>query len=255
MANGSIPRRPPADVRRELRQEANFGCVICGVPIIQYHHIVPFAEEKHHDPDRMVALCPNHHDHAGPNAEALTPDQLYEYKENPHNSQKVEYEFFFESGNPYLKLAGNYFQVTEDRRMTILEVEGESLFDIGFRNGILTYDLTLYDEDDNLMAEIKENEWIAYTDEVWDMEYRKNKFSIWHEPRDIGLKLEYSSDDDLVALQGSFYHSGVRIEAKPSGINAPGLNMTNSRVYGFSVAIALSNIEGELRVTSVGTPR
>ena len=54
-------RIPPADVKRELRQEVNFGCAICGAPLLEYHHIIPYSEAEHHDPDHMVAVCPNHH--------------------------------------------------------------------------------------------------------------------------------------------------------------------------------------------------
>ena len=94
----------PAEIKRQLRQEANFGCVVCGAPIIQYHHIIPYSEREHHDPEHMTVLCPNHHSHAGPDSEALTPDMLYEYKSEPHNSDIVDYEFYFESETPIVTI-------------------------------------------------------------------------------------------------------------------------------------------------------
>jgi hypothetical protein len=62
--NGHLTREPPAAVKRQLRQEAAFGCCICGHPIYQYHHIRPFEPNHHHDPDDMMLLCPNHHHEA-----------------------------------------------------------------------------------------------------------------------------------------------------------------------------------------------
>jgi hypothetical protein len=32
-------REIPSEIKRQLRQEAGFGCCICGIPIIEYHHI------------------------------------------------------------------------------------------------------------------------------------------------------------------------------------------------------------------------
>ena len=59
------PRKAiPAGVARQLRQEAGFGCCKCGVPILQYHHIVEWAEDQHYRSEDMMVLCPLHHDQA-----------------------------------------------------------------------------------------------------------------------------------------------------------------------------------------------
>jgi hypothetical protein len=200
-----MARRPPADVRRQLRQEANFGCVVCGCPVIQYHHIEFWKDEEHHDPDRMVALCPNHHSHAGPNAEALTPDQLYEYKENPHNESSVEYDFLYESEMPYISFAGSHCGLRTSDEMTVLKVFGEELIQISYVDGMLEFSVKLFDDDGSLMAELDHNEWVVYTEETWDLEYRADFFKIWHEPRDIGLEVRYDSDSDEIFLRGNFY--------------------------------------------------
>lgn len=68
MTNEDLARRPPTDVRRRLRQEVGFGCPVegCGNPYLEYHHFdPPWEVERHHDPDRMVALCATHHAKAG----------------------------------------------------------------------------------------------------------------------------------------------------------------------------------------------
>ena len=57
-------RPTPEPIARQLRQEAGFGCCRCGYPIVQYHHIIPYAEDHHFRPEDMMALCPNCHDAA-----------------------------------------------------------------------------------------------------------------------------------------------------------------------------------------------
>jgi 5-methylcytosine-specific restriction endonuclease McrA len=59
-----VQREPPAHVKRQLRQEAGFGCCVCGYPFYEYHHIREFALDSHHDPKDMMVLCPNHHHQA-----------------------------------------------------------------------------------------------------------------------------------------------------------------------------------------------
>jgi hypothetical protein len=120
----------PEPVRRELRQEVNFGCAICGCPVLEMHHIIPRSEKEHNDPNHMIALCRNHHALAGPQAEGLTPDQLYEYKQNPYNSNIVDYDFYFESGMPILEFGGGECLLVDNDEMTLLHINGEDIVKI-----------------------------------------------------------------------------------------------------------------------------
>lgn len=57
-----LSRQIPEAVKRQVRQQCGFGCVICGLGIIQYEHVDPeFHEAKVHDPSRMTLLCPRCH--------------------------------------------------------------------------------------------------------------------------------------------------------------------------------------------------
>lgn len=76
----------PAAVAYQLRREAAFGCCVCGNPIVQYHHIVPYAVEPHFRPEDMMALCPNHHDEA--NSGAMTARRQRRYKAEPYNHKR-----------------------------------------------------------------------------------------------------------------------------------------------------------------------
>ncbi|QDX39851.1 HNH endonuclease [Salarchaeum sp. JOR-1] len=214
----------PEPVRREVRQEANFGCAICGNPIIEIHHIVPRSEEEHNDPERMIALCRNHHALAGPQAEGITPDQLYEYKEDPHNSDLVDYDFYFESETPLIEFAGCKCQLRDLDKMSILSVNGDDLVTMSYSEGVLQFSARLYNQEGDLVAELNENEWTAYTEDVWDLTYNGNQFKIWHDKRDIGIEIRYDSDTDRIFMRGNFYKDGALVRATPSKIVFPGNN-------------------------------
>lgn len=53
-----LERNIPEGIRRRVRQECGFGCVICGLAIVQYEHIdPPFADATAHDPEKVALLC------------------------------------------------------------------------------------------------------------------------------------------------------------------------------------------------------
>lgn len=53
--------------KREVRQRCGFGCVMCGYPIITYHHLEEWAETQDDSPENLVLLCERCHReyHAG----------------------------------------------------------------------------------------------------------------------------------------------------------------------------------------------
>lgn len=56
-------RHPPVATRRDLRTEARHKCAICRSDLpLQYHHILPWGELRHHDPNHMLAICGGCHD-------------------------------------------------------------------------------------------------------------------------------------------------------------------------------------------------
>jgi hypothetical protein len=233
-----MSRRPPAAVRRELRQEVNFGCAICGAPILQYHHIVPYSEEEHHDPDRMVALCPNHHQQAGPQGAAISRDRLYEHKESPANRTITDYEFYFDSGTPQITFGGMNCILEDAEEMVLLEVDYLPLVSMSYIDGILSFDCCLYNPSNELIAGVNENEWWADPRSVWDLQYQPNRFKVWHGPRDIGLEVTYDHDSDQISIRGNLYYNGEEIRATPSKINIGGNRIVGGAVIDISTAIS-----------------
>jgi hypothetical protein len=103
--------RPPTPdpIARQLRQEAGFGCCKCGHPIVQYHHIIPFANEAHFRAADMMALCPNCHGEA--TGGALTSARQRYYKANPFNLERGFARGWLTINEDYLGvvLGGNEF--------------------------------------------------------------------------------------------------------------------------------------------------
>ena len=78
-----MTRKPPAKVRKQLRQEVGFRCPVegCGNPYLTWHHFdPPWHVENHHRPEGMIALCLDHA--AKADGGAFTDDQLRTLKKN-----------------------------------------------------------------------------------------------------------------------------------------------------------------------------
>src|SRR5664280_824966 len=57
-----LRRTIPPDIKRLVRVNAGFGCVICGSSIVDYEHVDPtFANAREHNPDCITLLCIQHH--------------------------------------------------------------------------------------------------------------------------------------------------------------------------------------------------
>ena len=80
-------RTPLAKIRRLLRREVGFGCLVegCGSPYLTYHHFdPPWARRHHHELKGMLALCLQHHKEA--DAGAFTDSQLRQLKKRKSKS-------------------------------------------------------------------------------------------------------------------------------------------------------------------------
>ncbi len=59
-------RHPPIVVRRELLVECGHQCAICNSDApLRFHHILDWANLRHHDPKHMLAICGSCHDKIG----------------------------------------------------------------------------------------------------------------------------------------------------------------------------------------------
>jgi len=214
-----MARIPPAEVKRELRQEVNFGCAVCGAPLLEYHHIIPYSEIEHHDPDHMIALCPNHHRLSDDGA--ISRSELYEYKNNPELTDVVEYEFYFDPDSPVIPLGTNLIEIAEFGRYKILQIEDEPIISINYIDGRIEFDVNFYNDSNDLIAVITDNEWWADSHEFWDMKYKSRRLTLWNSKYEIGFKCEYQPEDRRIAIRGRFLYEGEEFIIHPSSIKFP----------------------------------
>ena len=207
-----MARNVPAAVARQLRQEAGFGCCVCGCPILQYHHIIKWAEDQHFRPEDMMVLCPSHHDQATKGA--MPEAEQRKRKANPNNVEQG-----FANGLLAVKqdyCAADLGSVTIVGEGPFLEINGEPVlgFDLGDQN--LEISLKLFDEHDNLLLEIDRNDWVAGDPLPWDIEANWQTLTIRERARTISISIDGKSVP--LEMSGEFWRSGKLVKIGKNGI-------------------------------------
>jgi hypothetical protein len=207
-----LSREIPAAVKREIRQRDGFGCVICGLGIIQYEHVDPeFKDARSHDPDAIALLCPQCHSKI--TTRMWSKGRVKLAMRNPKCKQ-VGYarEFFdFSEGHPALQFGGMLLRNCP----TPIEVGGHPLFKIAppelpgepfLFSGLFT------DSNGNVSLEIENNEWKAYSDS-WDVEVRGPTIKIREAQRVVHLILNVVQPDTIVVEKLEMSLGGLRFQA------------------------------------------
>ncbi len=103
-----VSRTPPKKIIEKLLKEVNFGCPIpgCGSPFLTIHHFDPPWSQKHsHNPDGMIALCPEHHNMA--DIGIYTKEQLRYFKKHPYVQDKLKVKWPWDPEKIVFRMGGS----------------------------------------------------------------------------------------------------------------------------------------------------
>jgi hypothetical protein len=208
-------RRPPIlpPVALQLRQEAGFGCCVCGLPIYQYHHIIPWRDEPHYRSSDMMILCPNHHDRVTKGA--MSERRQRRYKNEPHNIKRgcAGGKLEIDREDCALVYGGNLFR--GNGRILIIDKRSIISIRIGEHHNL---EVTLCLEDDmgSIIAYIWNNEWISGDPMPWDIKSDYRTLTIRRGVRDIRLSLDAKRTPAV--LRGQFWRSGHLIKISEKNV-------------------------------------
>jgi hypothetical protein len=205
----------PEPLKRELRQESYFGCILCGNPIIQYHHIIPYSEVQCHEKENLAILCLEHHFRV--TCGEIPSNLIIKAKEKPYNKNVTSVRKNFLLGD-YNNLILNIGSITFLRTPIPIMIKNEPLLTIKpDLSGNALLSAKIYDVNNELLVRIIDNEWIAYkSDIVWDIKYFPGHLKICSDIRKI--LLEFSINEDKLDLRANMFFDGVNVNATPDYI-------------------------------------
>jgi len=233
--------KTPSEVKRRLRQRARFGCCRCGLPIYQYHHIIPYSEDQHFRVEDMMLLCPLCHDMATKGV--FSEAQQREMQASPFNVRRGLAGGMLYTKQEYCAvLAGGVLLVGEG---PVIVADGEPLLTLTpGTNGHVGLSASLHDKNDNLVALIEDNEWISGDATVWDMESDHQKLVVRSSVNKVALNLNMKGEP--AHLRAKFWRSGYMVDLRGIGIRVNGVNAGQHLSEGLAFAGMTLDLDTEI---------
>jgi len=207
-----LNRDIPDPIKLQIRKNSKFGCVLCRLFIYEYAHINPkYSEAKEHDPKKICLLCPTHHAQFDKGLIGINHIEK-KYLSNDMYSNNNRGTEFTVLERPLTFHLGNITFSNPDR---ILIIDNKPIISIGrdFEDKLLL-NAIFYDNNSNIILEIKNNEWMAKTDQ-WDIETKANKLIIKNEPNHTVLEATVVSNNELSFDKlEMFLPNGILFEAE-----------------------------------------
>ncbi len=217
-------RNTPLPIQRILRQEANFGCVICGCPIIEYAHIIPYETTHDFNPKDMTVLCPT--DHYRFDNNGFSEKEIRQAKASPFSRVSVQDSFFISKPEMAINL-GDLKIIDTPRALVIRDFD---IISVQNENGFAQFEVNFFDRFNNFVGIIYENNWVVDRTLVWDIEYKPQHLLIRNAPRQISFDVEVK--DGELFLKGKLHYRGSDVEITQTEVILPG----NNRLIGGTFA-------------------
>lgn len=212
-----LSRYIPADVTRQVRRECGFGCVICGLAIVQYEHIDPaFADATVHDPAKIALLCAACHDHV--TRGQWSKQRVIDARRQPVTFTKGYSHDAFDINHPFtLQVGSNLFH---DVRSIIREPGRGDWFTIEPPEGNAAparISATFFDAAGTPSLSIERNEWTCPT-AVWDMKIEGRIIEVRHTKSELGLRLRASPPHHLAIERLNMRRGDIRLDINETGL-------------------------------------
>lgn len=211
----------PLPIQRAVRQRCGFGCVICGLPLYEYEHMLGWAQTQRHVAEEITLLCDKHHREK--TGGLLPIEQVKQANANPYNLRNgasKPYDLHYEGPECEVLIGGNRFTTKDSGYGTStvpISVDGIPLIGFVLGDGHLLANLNLFDEFNNLVLRIFNNE-LIYHPETWDIELIGRNLVIREAQRKILIDVSFEVPNRIIINRGRFLCNGVEILVRPDHI-------------------------------------
>lgn len=203
-----LSRYIPDKVKKQIRLQSKFGCVICRNAICHYEHIDPeFHEAREHHPNKMCLLCGRCHDKVTRGRISKeTVKRNYEDVQNNSNIKAPFDEFDLATHNPIVVLGAGTFENCAN----IIQFGNEILLKIDkaeMGSHFPRISGMFYDKEGNKLLTIKKNIWESTT-EGWDLIIEGNQLKILSSENEIVLKIRLDPPNKISIIKVNMYING-----------------------------------------------
>lgn len=220
-----VDARPqiPNPIQREIRQRCGFGCVICGCPLYEYHHMAHYRESKRHVASEITLLCDKHHKEC--TNLLLTDKQIVDANENPFNLQhgvSSPYDLHFEGDEFTCVIGKNRFtsSLRTKNQAVIIPISIDEIDLIYFiieSNGNIYLYVNIFDENNLSILTIIENR-LAYRTNAWDIKFKGSTLTVREGDRKIFFEIKFEPPNQITISRARLLCNGVELLVRKSHI-------------------------------------
>ncbi|MDB0077501.1 HNH endonuclease [Acinetobacter baumannii] len=207
-----LSRTISPDIKRTIRQQDGYGCVICGNMLVDYEHIDPlFCDATEHNPANMALLCSHHHDQV---TRRILPKRIIkEHKSNPYCKQQgfASSHYFPHPKDIKIKCGTSYFENTKK----IIEINGKPIIWIEEEDNEILFNAIFYDNEGNKVGYLNKNTFIALVKDC-DIYAIASRIEARLKKGMINLQLDIEADGivDLKRLSANYGGTKININNK-----------------------------------------
>jgi trigger factor len=140
----------PLPIQREIRQRCGFGCVICGLPLYEYEHLLGSANLRRHVAEEITLLCDQHHREK--TAGLLPIEKMIKANNTPYNLREgvsKPYDLHYSGEECEVVIGSNVFSTRDGGYGTTLvpvSVDGTPLLGFILGDGHLLLNVNIFAE-------------------------------------------------------------------------------------------------------------
>lgn len=211
-------RNIPLPIQRDVRQRCGFGCVICGMPLYEYEHMLGWANVERHVAEEITLLCDQHHRER---TSGLLPiEAVIELDKNPYNRREgvsKPYDLHYSGSHCEAVIGSNQFTTQDAGYGTIMvpiSVDGIPLIGFVLTDGHLLLNVNLFDEFNSPVLRITNNR-LLYSISPWDIQLSGRRLVIREASRKLLIDIEFEVPNRIHISRGRFLCNGVEILLTP----------------------------------------
>jgi len=206
----------PDGIKRAVRQRCGFGCVICGVPVYHYDHIIGWAATERHVEAEITLLCGLHHDLK--TRQQLSQQTVERHNADPFNRRAgvtAPFGLDFGGARGTIRLAGSTF--TYDGDFVAIVIDDNAL--LGFRHAEdgLALRFVLCNEFNEPELFVDDSVLVVDTRQ-WDIQYEGQVLTVRRGHRKISLRVRFTPPDTIDIEKTVIALNGIAIEADANGL-------------------------------------
>jgi hypothetical protein len=235
----------PEKIKREVRKRCGFGCVICGLPVYEYDHIVEYSKTKRHVASELTLLCPLCH--TGKTKGHIAVEDVIEANKYPHNKKQgisSPYAFRFSGDKPEIHFAGVKFicsyQIAPAYLYPIM-IDKKPLFGFTVVDGGLLLNMEVRDKEGKKILKIRDSQ-LQVADVAWDITLVGKTLIIRERLRHSIVEVDFCPPNTFKIKRYKVSSGEVTVEINDNTVNFTGANIPSIELSGDGSGVFDGNV-------------